>query len=160
VGGAAGVKDMIHKIWKLTNPGLAYADVYEKGLSVVKHMKDETVTEFFHITPADILANYTAARAKSGGITSSYSCGGSFVTDAKKPGSIVPKSCGTIAFDKTRPAYFNMAVPAKITCDDNKQTEFTFEGKTRNCKRLSKQTAALRKVICASSSVAAACPVS
>lgn len=158
VGGPQVVKDMIHGIWRLTNPGLAYADVYEKGLLVIKHTKKQSVTEYFHITPQDILANYTAARTKSGNMTASFRCGGSFVTDAKKPGSLTPQACGTVAFETKRPAYFNMAVPAKMTCDDNKRAKFTVLGKTKSCNRLSKITAADRKVICANSNAAAACP--
>jgi len=160
VGGSQVVKDMLHGIWKLTNPGLVHADIYEKGLAVIKHTKTHSVTEVFYITPQDILTNYSAARSKSGSITSDFHCGGSFVTDAKKPGSLVPKSCGTIAFDNQRPAYFDMVVPAKITCDDNKKGRFFVNGKTKTCNRLSKITTAERESLCAHDDVAAACPVS
>lgn len=162
VGGAQAVKDMIHGIWRLTNPGLAYADVYEKGLSVIKHTKKASYTEYFHITPTDILTNYTAARGKSGNITASFHCGASFVTDAKKPGSLVPQPCGTIKFDTKRPAFFNMTLPAKFTCDDVKKTKFSVLGKTRTCKRLSLIPAADRQTICFMSGGNAAimCPVS
>lgn len=161
VGGAQAVKDMIHGIWKLTNPGLVYADVYEKGFSVVKHTKKVSYTEYFHITPTDILTNYTAARAKSGNVTASFHCGGSFVTEAKKPGSLVPQSCGAIKFDSKRPAFFDMTLPAKMTCDDVMKAKFSILGKTRSCKRLSMIPAADRQIICANSiNAATICPVS
>jgi hypothetical protein len=153
---------MVHKAWKLPNPGLAHVDMYEKGLTVIKHTKRHTFTEIFYITPGDILTNYTAARAKSGSITASFHCGASYVTDADKPGSLVHMPCGVTSFDSKRPVYFDMYVPAKMVCTDDMEALFMIAGRSKTCRRLSKVVAAKRTVICNSSvsNAGSTCPVS
>jgi hypothetical protein len=160
LGSDAEVKAALHGIWKLTNPGLAHADVYEKGLTVIKHTKRRTFTEVFYITPSDILTNYTAVRAKYGAVTAPFHCGGSYVTEADEPGSLVHVPCGAIKFDSSFPDFFNMVVPAKMVCTDDMMATFTLAGKTKNCRRLSKVSAEKREIICGTSNAGSICPVS
>lgn len=93
------------------NPGLQYAEISNKGFFAAKITKSSHTTEYFHVTPENILSDYDTARAASGGITSDFFCGTSLVTMEGAPGSLEPEACGAISFADERPAVWSLPVP-------------------------------------------------
>ena len=116
LGGVSNRFKLIDDMFYQQNPGLKYAETWNKGFFVVKATKLSHTAEYFHNSPSTILSNYSAARAASGKIVADFFCGASLVTTAGQKGSLVRQPrCSAIQFESSRPSVWSAPFPSAGT---------------------------------------------
>jgi len=107
------IVNMVNGAYERANPNLHYANVGYKGFVAVKVTKDSNTAEFITIDPDVMLQDFDEARGD--GITAPFDCKASMVTPVDSPGTLDRSDECTIAFDSTRPAVYDITVPAGVS---------------------------------------------
>jgi len=118
--------DMINNAYERSNPNLHYANVGNRGFVAVKVTKESNTAEFIVFEPETLVQDFDVARGDA--LTAPFSCKASMMTPADTPGTLNRSEECVIGFDSTRPAVYDIAVPAGVNSTEVVLADCGYQG--------------------------------